>query len=256
MTCCELKPASRRSRGLPALRRGLTLALGLITALPVLASGSSLRGSRASVSRQQRIASQHDFTYLRDRDHTLKFVRLGLLEKLPGNAHYEVKRSVKFPYARPEVKLFVERLARQYHHATGEKLVVTSLTRPLSHQPRNASENSVHPTGMAVDIRRSWNPRARAWLEENLKILEERGVIEATRERRPPHYHIAVYPKPYKQYVKARLRGESGVHHKVKAGESLWAIARQYGTSVQNLKTTNRIGNRIYPGQVLRVPTR
>jgi hypothetical protein len=53
------------------------------------------------------------------------------------------------------VQTFVERLSSQYHNACGERLVVTSLTRPASEQPRNASDRSVHPTGMAIDLRLS-----------------------------------------------------------------------------------------------------
>ena len=64
------------------------------------------------------------------------------------------------------MKLFIERLARQYRGATGEKLVVTSLTRPTREQPGNASRYSVHPCGMAVDFRRPWGRKARRWLEQ------------------------------------------------------------------------------------------
>ena len=38
---------------------------------------------------------------------------------------------VSFPFARPEVELFVQRLSGQYRRACGEQLVVTSLTRPI-----------------------------------------------------------------------------------------------------------------------------
>ena len=79
--------------------------------------------------------------------------------------------------------------------------MVTSLTRPLSRQPRNASSRSVHPTGMALDVRRSNSRSCRSWLESVLLSLEGSGVLEATRESYPPHYHIAVYPQPYARYV-------------------------------------------------------
>jgi len=44
------------------------------------------------------------------------------------------------------------------------------------------------------------------------------------------------------------------VKHRVRKGESLWAIAQRYGTSVSRLKTMNHIGSTIFPGQVLKVP--
>ena len=122
--------------------------------------------------------------------------------RLPGNADYELAtEEVSFPYARPEVKTFVERLSEQYRAACGERLVVTSLTRPITRQPPNASVISVHPTGMAADLRRSDSPGCRQWLETVLLDLEGKGVIEATREQYPPHYHVAVFPNPYLQYL-------------------------------------------------------
>ena len=88
--------------------------------------------------------------------------------------------------------------------ATGERLVITSLTRPLSRQPENASALSVHPAGMAVDLRipaSKWN---RAWLEQTLLSLEDKAVLDVTREHHPPHYHVAVFPVQYEQYVASR----------------------------------------------------
>ena len=217
------------------------------------------------MERQNRQALRHDFTFLRNSSHVSRFVDLGLLVPLSGNANYELNR-VSFAYARPEVRVFVQRLSRQYRRACGEKLVVTSLTRPLSRQPHNSSDLSVHPTGMAVDLRRSNSRACRSWLEDVLLSLERNGVLEATRERRPPHYHIALYPQPYQQYVARRVADErraaeagaedSGtVRYQVRHGDSLWTIAEAHGTTVARLRTANRLsGSRIYAGQVLEVP--
>lgn len=172
-----------------------------IVATPV--SAQSLKGSTWSMDRQVRVADQHDYSRLKTSNQVKKFVEMGLLVRVPGNANYELS-GVSYPYARPEVRLFIERLSQQYRAATGEKLVVTSLTRPLSRQPRNASKNSVHPTGMAIDLRRPGGRNARKWLEHTLLTLEGRGVLEATRERRPSHYHIAVFPTQYAAYVERK----------------------------------------------------
>ena len=43
--------------------------------------------------------------------------------------------------------------------------------------------------------------KARAWLESALLQLENRGVLDVTRERNPPHYHVAVYPAAYRAWV-------------------------------------------------------
>ncbi len=237
-------------------------------------SAQSLRGSRASLDRQVAEARRHDFTHLTGAAQVRRFVDAGLLVHVAGNRDYTLV-DVSFPFARPEVRLFIERLASQYREACGERLVVTSLTRPLSHQPRNASDRSVHPTGMAIDLRLPAG-RCRRWLEGVLLSLEARGVLEATRERRPPHYHVAVYPKPYAAYVReltartaggneettppARGTGEAPADaavavHVVRRGDSLDRIARLYGATVDVLRRANGLtSSLIHPGQSLRVP--
>jgi hypothetical protein len=163
----------------------------------------SLRGSKRSMQEQFNEAKENDLTRLRTPAQVEKFEDLGLLVELKGSASYRIS-GARFPVARPSVKLFVDRLAPQYRVACGEKLVVTSLTRPINRQPRNASKLSVHPAGMSVDLRISRKPSCRAWLEKTLLQLERADVIEATRERRPPHYHVAVFPDNYRAYVKRR----------------------------------------------------
>lgn len=236
-----------------------TLALLLATGVADPAAGQSLRGSLASVSRQYQTALDHDFTFLRTAAQIERFVKNGYLVPVRGNANYTLAR-VSYPYARPETKLFIERLSAQYRAACGERLVVTSLTRPRSEQPSNASRRSVHPTGMAIDLRRSRQRSCRVWLEDVLLSLERQGVLEATRERWPPHYHIAVFPRPYARYVAAladrTLPKPTGtIRYRVRRGDSLWSIARNYGVAVDELKSENNLsGSRIYAGQTLRIP--
>lgn len=242
------------------LRNAATLALGLLPlAQSEPVSAQSLNGSLSSVTRQYRVAQEHDFTFLTNGAGIRRLVDAGYLVRIPGNAHYTLA-NVSYPYARPEVKVFLERLAAQYRTACNERLVVTSLTRPRNSQPNNASQRSVHPTGMAVDIRRSNQPTCRIWIEDTLLSLEKQGVLEATRERWPPHYHIAIYPRPYARYVaalpdKALPQPSKSIHYRVRRGDSLWSIARNYGVDVDSLKEMNNLpGNRIYAGQTLRIP--
>lgn len=228
--------------------------------LVVPAAGQSLRGSISSVNRQYRAARSHDFTFLHSASQIREFVDAGYLIHVPGNANYVLNNNLSYPYARPEVKLFLERLGAQYRTACNERLVITSLTRPSTDQPENASGRSVHPTGMAVDIRRSNQRTCRIWIEDTLLGLERAGVLEATRERWPPHYHVAIFPQPYARYV-AALPDQSlpdpgdVIHYKVRRGDSLWTIARDYGIEVDALKEANNLtGNQIYAGQTLRIP--
>lgn len=230
------------------------LAVALLLLAPA-AEAASLRGSRSSVGRQNYQARRHDYTFLRTPSEVRRFVTKGLLVPLHGNRDYSLY-AVSYPYARPEVKLFVERLSAQYRAACGEQLVVTSLTRPTTRQPGNASPRSVHPTGMAVDLRRSWKSSCRRWLESTLLYLEARGVLEAARERRPPHYHIALFPKPYAAYVASTDNKPVSEYHVVH-GDTLYEIARRHATTVHMVKRANGLrGDRIYPGQVLKLPAR
>jgi LysM repeat protein len=117
---------------------------------------------------------------------------------------------------------------------------------------------------MAVDLRYSRSRRCRSWLERVLVSLEGAGAVEATRERYPAHYHVAVYPRQYAAYVE-QLRARQATRvaeatvpaepYTVRSGDSLWTIARRHGTSVDELRALNNIrGSRILPGQVLEVP--
>ncbi len=263
----------RRPSPVPSGRRFVTtlLAVGLLLGgARGVVSAQSLRGSAASLDRQVAQARRHDFTHLASARELRRFVDAGLLVHVAGNRDYTLV-DVSFPFARPEARLFIERLSAQYRQACNERLVVTSLTRPASHQPRNASDRSVHPTGMAIDLRRHGG-RCRSWLESVLLSLEARGVLEATAERRPPHYHVAVFPKPYAAYVrqlteravrpaaarpaeKAPAAADRTDFHVVRRGDTLTRIARRHGASIDALRRANGLtSSRIYPGQALRVP--
>lgn len=236
----------------------LLLALLLIATSPL--DAASLRPSRSSLQRQALAAHDHGYPAARTPRDLHGLVERGHLIRLPGNADYELKEGLRYPYARPEVKLFVERLARQYRNRCGEGLVVTSLVRPRNQQPWRSSPLSVHPYGMAMDLRVSWKRSCRAWLEGTLIQLEEVGVLEAARERHPPHYHVVLFPDPYLDYV-SRLTGEQIVldtgfdAYRVQRGDNLWRIAHRHGTTVQRIQDANDLrGTTIRPGQVLSIP--
>ncbi len=254
----ELSP-SRVAHGLILLGLGL---VGSLAPPPGVILAQSLRGSSASLDRQEHAARVHDFTYLESANQVERFVKAGYLAQVRPNRDFTL-HGVSYPFVRPEARTFILRLSSQYRRACGEKLVVTSLTRPLSRQPRNASPRSVHPTGMAIDVRRSNSRACRSWLENVLLSLEKAGVLEATRESYPPHYHIAVYPQPYARYVDqltsrqadSRMASADGESYTVRAGDSLWEIAQTHGTTVDRIKQENNLrGSRIYAGQRLRLP--
>ena len=206
------------------------------------AQAGELGGSLTSMKLQHGVAVEHQYTFLRTPAQIRDYVAKGRLEEVSGSANY-VLNKVSFPYARREVRLFVERIAADYRAATGGTLVVTSLTRPDALQPRNAHQLSVHPAGMAVDFRVPEDAAGRQWVEKTLLTLEQRGLIDATRERRPPHYHVAVFREPFLAYEKKR-EAEDAVAAAMKATSlvALATIAPTVGT-----ETHAQFGMPIHP---------
>ncbi len=235
----------------------------------------TLRGSRASVERIHRQALTHDLHFYETADGVRRAHQRGVFVRLTGNADYSL-HNVSHPYLLPEAETFVVRLASQYRAACGEKMVVTSAVRPRNQRLANGSDKSVHPTGMALDLRRPANARCLTWLRETLLSLEGRGVIEAVEERNPPHFHVAVFPTPYRRYAAgqggsprvaasertpqrapttvASVAG-SGTRYQVRRGDTLWGIARRNNVSVDDLKSSNSLSStRIVAGQTLLIP--
>ena len=119
----------------------LALLLGLLAVPAASASADGLGGSRATLLEVYGIAKDNDFTFLRNAAQVREFVEKERLVEVTDNQHLRVN-NVSFPYTRPILKTFIERLAEQFHDATGTKLVVTSLTRPT---PFNQSDQA-YPT--------------------------------------------------------------------------------------------------------------
>ncbi len=196
-------------------RRELRTNLFAIAACAALLGGPSiagaaggLRGSTESMKSQHAIAIERDLQFIADAAEMQALLDGGGLERIESKGGYTLS-NVSYPYAVPEVKVFIERLGTQYSEANGAALVVTSLTRPTSQQPRNAHELSVHPAGMAVDFRVPQDAKARKWLEDVLLQLENAGVLDVTREKNPPHYHVAVFPQAYAAYVEKAKAAEA-----------------------------------------------
>ena len=177
--------------------------LAFAAAIPFRADAGTLRGSPSSMKQQHEVAIEEDLPFARQRSQVEHLVDSGSLVAVEGNADFALSK-VSFPYARAEVLLFIESLAAQYRAENGAKLIVTSLTRPADLQPRNAHQLSVHPAGMAVDFRIPATAKQRAWLENALLGLENARVLDVTREKTPPHYHVAVFPAEYLAYVQTR----------------------------------------------------
>ena len=246
----------------------------------------TLRGSPASVDLMYSSAHEKDLAFLQTRGDIYDAAVAGDLALISINQDLSLQR-VKFPFVLPGTLAFADSLAVAYRAACGERLLVTSGARPIDEQPRNASPKSVHPTGMAVDFHKP-SGACLTWLRSSLLALEGRGVIEATEERHPPHFHVAVLrpspvgtqiiasaasalsnkpparvatsegevsppsqPKPAPDSAKAG----SGSTYTVRAGDNLWTIARKHGTTTKTIQELNDLGTtRLRVGQQLKLP--
>jgi len=249
----------------------LAVAAALAASAAPLAA-QTLRGSRGSVERMYGQARRQDLTFYRSPRGVRNAAAEGDLVRLRGNDDYRVT-GVSYAYALPTTRTFVQRLARQYRSECGERLVVTSATRPKSMRLRNSVTESVHPTGMAVDLRRPTRGSCLRWLRQTLLDVEGEGVIDATEERRPPHFHVAVFPRQYAAYVQGRTgtkhraslassddkrpprRTSVRATYRVREGDSLWTIARRHGVSVARIKEANGLSSsRLAVGQKIVIP--
>ncbi|MES2177215.1 MAG: DUF5715 family protein [Gemmatimonadota bacterium] len=189
--------------------RSLILAFATIAALAARADAQrrhgktgraplplALHGSKASVEKMYGFARLHRMPFYLTQTNVDTAIARGRLVPLSGDAAYEMTRGVGFSYATRETKAFVSAFARQFAMACDSPLTVTSAARPLNRQPRNANPHSVHPAGIAVDIRRPPSGPCLTWVRGALATLEAQGIVEATEERRPVHLHIAVLVAP------------------------------------------------------------
>jgi hypothetical protein len=237
-------------------------ALSLALALPVHAQ--SLRGSQASIDRMYHHARAENLPFYETPGGVRKAAANGRLVRLTPDATM-ILHSVGYPYVRPSTRLVLDRLSAQYMDACGEQLVVTSAVRPARRQPANSTERSVHPTGMAVDLRKPRNAKCLRWLRSTLLDLEDANVLEVTEEHSPAHFHVAVFPTPYTRYATAKAKAEGGTQlashgatttYRVHSGDTLWDIARDHRTTVDAILSANDLSDDvIQPGQELRIPS-
>jgi len=250
------------SRGhLTGLRVWGALALAAAVVCPAYATAQSLRGSRASIERMYRQARREHLSFYETAAGVRRASANGRLVRLEADSQF-VLHEVGYPFVRPATRTFVQRLGTQYLAACGEPMVVTSAVRPATRQPANSTAQSVHPTGMAVDLRKPEDAKCREWLRSTLVELENSGLLEATEEFAPPHFHVAVFPTPYTRYVAARVKTEHQVQlagrastYRVREGDTLSEIAREHDTTVAAIARANDLDDDVIrPGQELRIP--
>jgi len=240
---------------------GIIAVCAVAVSMPAAASAQSLKGSPASVDLMYSTAHTHDLAFLKSREDVYSAAMSGALELLTINDDLTLDRAA-FPFVLPNTKRFADSLAAAYHQGCGERLAITSGARPVDEQPRNASPESVHPTGMAIDIHKP-SGACLTWLRTNLLALENRHVVEATEEHHPAHFHVAVLsqlreppiraiatapsaPAPAASGASGALNTASGdvslassKTYRVQAGDNLWTIAERNNTTVARLRELN-----------------
>ncbi len=153
----------------------------------------SLVGGEVTSSKEQYEFAQGKRLLFAHTEHSYQsYVTDGYFVKLKGpNLQVLAQR----PYVLPTTADFVLTLSEKYAAANCGQLIITGAGRLTSERPRNGSIHSVHPAGMAVDIRvLGIGERCEAWLSQYLADHESKKVIDATREYYPPHYHVVVVP--------------------------------------------------------------
>jgi LysM repeat protein len=233
-----------------------------------LVQAQTLKGSRDSINNQYNAAVSYGYMFVKNTSALKSGIQVNQLARVSPDRYIDL-HDVSFPYAVPATRLFLSRLSAQYYRACGEKLTVTSLLRPTSRQPANSVARSVHPTGMAVDLRIPKNRKCHAWLQNTLVALEREKVLDVTREHYPPHYHVAVFSSKYQSRVaqladsqsdqnEAQLASSTGSYtrYTVRKGDTLGEIAKNNGVALSQLRAVNTLrGNLINVGQKLRIPS-
>jgi hypothetical protein len=216
-----------RLRQLNHLRRGAPVRPGDVLLLPTverLRSGrlrlfaAPIPASRGHLVRENVRATAERLSRLRTRAALERFVRAGLLVRVPEEARgFYVAGVPRWRrVARPWTRLFVRQLGEALHALFGSRLRVTDLTRTAAVQealgewngnaaPARGAVASTHLTGASVDLSKVEHSDVElAWLRLVLGRLTARGLVIAIEEFAQPHFHVMVF-RAYARHG-ARLR--------------------------------------------------
>lgn len=185
----------------------------------------------------------------------------GVLVELEENEYIKFF-NVTRPFVLPVVKRFVERLAIEYTAVGCGRLGVNGAARDIAYQAKfsNSHPKSVHPTGMAVDLRRE-TPKSteaincQSWLDRVLLSIEKSKRLDVTFEKHPAHYHVVVVPDAYEDFLERKKDELDPVEH--------WLATAMYfegdfheseaGRTAIAWTIANRMRSKYYPNSIIGV---
>ncbi len=165
-----------------------------------------LRGSHDSMLRQNEEIDRLQLPRINDQAQLEELERNQELVPIKETAALRVSPAIQPDkrYCRPWTNYFLQDMSDAYYREFHVPLQVNSAVRTLEQQQklrrhnRNAAPEvgdiaSSHLAGITVDLAKRGLTRAQhKWIEDYLKDLRDRGLVEAAEERRQASFHVMV----------------------------------------------------------------
>jgi hypothetical protein len=153
----------------------------------------SLVGGCQTTSKQQALYADIKGLPIANSRNFNQLVATGQLVKLEGS-NIQMKSDKVIAYVLPSTKTVVLQLAHDFGQAGCGTLGISDALRLDDRsKPDNASPDSVHTRGMAVDVRvNGLSADCKSWLQTYLLDQETAQVVDATEEILKPHMHVVV----------------------------------------------------------------
>jgi hypothetical protein len=190
--------------------------------IPRGAMPAPLRGSLASLERQNTKLDAEGLERIEDEDDLSARIAHGLLVPVPVSSGLSVNENLpaNHRYCRPWTARFLADLSRAHEAAFHHGFEVSSAVRTVEYQRRLMRINgnaapaqgdivSPHLTGATIDIAKQGMSRSElGWMRNHLLALEAAGKIDVEEEFRQSCFHITVY-KSYDPARPARRPSEA-----------------------------------------------
>jgi hypothetical protein len=228
--------------------------------MPAAGTRISLRGSLASLQRQNATLEAEGMERILDEDDLNSRIDHRLLTPLPASANLLVNPSLpeNRRYCRSWTAHFLTDLAKAHAAAFHRPFQVNSAVRTVEYQKRLMRTNgnaasaegeivSPHLTGATIDIGKQGMTRAELnWMRRTLFALQNAGKIDVEEEFEQACFHITVYktytaPHPAKKLAQPAVRDASAP-----AKPPVPAPSRRHGSS---LPTALATGTFAAPGE-------